>query len=155
MRGRELRVWGHENGAKKVVDCQLHVNFFCRRMHWSSFLDGLQSQLKEQTPGKRSGCRKAALRLESKMGNKLLARQVESELMHDAGPAEDAHRPGRINEHEIPAPEHHTFLILYYGRPANELKYHAVASKIIAPSMLLSPLNRGNIATCVERLETT
>src|SRR5262249_17544905 len=139
------RIGRRKQRAEEVVDRKLHVGIGWGDRRSVAFV-GIPNKVEEQMRGRRFAARmQAALRLASEMGQKQLARQLQTQPVRGAGKARRG--VGCIEQCNIAHGELHGPVVLSHHRPAGDLKYRVVVVGADESNIPLRPLGPISIAT--------
>src|SRR5215469_3891460 len=139
------RIGRRKQRAEEIVDRKLHVGIGWKDRRSVAFV-GIPYKVEEQMRGRRFAARmQAAFRLASEMGQKQLARQLQTQPVRVAGRA--CRGPGCIEQCNIAHGELHGVVVLGHHRPAGNLKYRIVVICADETNIPLLPLGPVRIAT--------
>src|SRR6516162_8142628 len=139
------RIGWRKQRADEIVDRKLHVGIGWKDRRSVAFV-GIPNKVEEQTRGRLFAARmQAALRLASEMGQKQLARQLQTQPVRVAGKA--CRGPDCIEQCNIAHGELHGLVVLGHHRPAGDLKYRIVVIGADETNIPLLPLGSVRIAT--------
>jgi hypothetical protein len=142
-----------KQSAEQVVYHQLHVGFdWIGRCIAVSY--GVSNEFEEQPTCKRPPLLpETTLRLGPEMGNQRLARKVQSQPTAGLVLTKVRHRPGRIDEHDVPHIELYNMIILGHRRVTAELKCRVVKIHTIEADIPVRSLDTVGIAGQINCLE--